>query len=1207
MQYLYICATFHINSHNIMKFTNYVLPAVMLLTSYTAAFSQPQSYIEFNGTDQYAMIPSHEDFDITSEKSFSITCWVSADALINGQRFVSRRVMGESSQTTGYEMWGGETSSQYYAVNTPIPGGGNIFSDWCKAGTGTTDTWMHLAMVINRADNTVTLYRDGMQGNQKQNDALDTWTVVNSNDIYMGCCFNVTSNDVEHLMDGKLGNVRFWNKALTAAEVTADMTATVGPDTEGLIAAYDFTGISGVTVPDISGHGHAATLSGFDPVGSDLSLYSVTAKADPNFTGRGNTNELASSMVVAITGQDDSSYTFGNLSLDLTGTTNVQDIAAIKVYMTSQNSFDSRNLSGAELLGTCVPEGNTVECTLEGSSPVGTKYLWVTFDVAENATEGNRIAIKPTMLDTKAVSNMTTGSREILLARKLLFAPGDYSSVAYRIPGIITAWDGSLVAVTDKRKYNQGDIPEDIDIVVRRSTDNGKTWSEPVTMAQGTGVGHGYGDAAIVRTNTENELLCIFIGGNGLFASTTSNRIRTYISRSADNGQSWSEPEDITDQLFSGERASWTASFCAAGNGLKTRNGVLMFVAAMRHDSGNTLYNHVVYSNDNGVTWNVSNSAMMGGDESKVVELNDGHILMSIRRQSKGARYYTISDNVPSKTEPVSWTEKNTNTVSSWPEMIEPACNGDIVRYTSKLDGYDKDRILHTVPNHASERQNVSLFLSYDEGKTWDVKKTLCATGSAYSSIAILDDGTIGVYLEENYNTTNYSTYFLNVSLDWLTDHADTYTEPSGMESVATPVFSLEGGYYTEEQTLTITTETEDAQIYYTLDGTTPTTESILYEGPITLNQTVTVKAIAVKEGMSNSVMASATYTFLTGWEQPTGTIHSTENRYVTSATTTDAVDNLSYSQSSKPSTVFIDTEAPFTVEAGQTFTLRVQCTAQMVWCHAVLFADWNRDYDFNDEGEMIERVGKEPFEDSNLSSNGNTMMKDFSVNITVPADAKIAETRLRIQFTDAWHKKDDQGHTHTAMDNIDKGGCYDFVMNIVEPAPVDLAVLTFNSPANGTIEVRYAGEDALLNNNDEVIVGEQVEITLIPDENYQVASLMVNSVDRTADVVDNKLTVDVPAESLDIAAEFEDIPSAIEENSMAQTKVYPTLFTQSVNLFSTAAGEARIYDLAGCLLKSVAVAEGENTIEANTLPTGSMIMVVTTAEGTKSFHIVKK
>lgn len=1114
---MYIRSESYFNIVDIMKLTNFLLTAGMLLTSYTATFSQPASFIEFNGTDQYAEIPSHEDFNIDANESFSITCWVSVDALINGQRFVSRRVLGENPQTTGYELWGGGSSTQYYAVNTPVAGeSGNIFSDWCNAGTGTTGTWMHLAMVINRADNTVTLYRDGQQGNQKQNAALNSWTVVNNNPIYLGC--GSTTGTPDHLMDGKLANVRFWSKALTAAEVAADMTATVGPDTEALIAAYDFANISGLTVPDISGHGHDATLSGFDPVGSEVAIYSATAKADTNFTGRGNTNEIASSLVVAITGQE-GNYTFGNLSLDLTGTTNVQDITAIKVYMTDQNSFDPRKAGEAELLGTCTPTENTVECTLAGESPVGTKYLWVTFDVAETAAEGNRVAIKPTMLDEKAVSAITTGSREILLGRTLLFAPGDYGSVAYRIPGIITAWDGSLVAITDKRKYNQSDIPEDIDIVVRRSTDNGKTWSEPVTMAQGTGQYHGYGDAAIVKTNTENELLCIFIGGNGLFASTTSNRIRTYISRSTDNGQNWSAPQDITDQIFSGERASWTASFCAAGNGLKTRNGVLMFVAAMRHDSGTTLYNHVVYSNDNGETWNVSNCAMEGGDESKVVELNDGRILMSIRRQSKGARFYTISDNVPSTTEAVSWTQKTTSTASSWAEMVEPACNGDIVRYTSTLDGYDKDRILHTLPNDGVNRQNLTMFLSYDEGRTWPVKKSICPTGSAYSSIAILEDGTIGVYAEENYNTDKYSLYFLNVSLDWLTDHADTYVAP-GVAAVAAPVFSVPAGYYTEAQTLEITTATEGAQIYYTLDGSTPTANSTLYEDPITLSETVTVNAIAMKEGMSNSVMTSAEYTFLTEWEHPTGTIHDTESRYVTSATTTGAVEDLNYTLSSKPSTVFIDTQSAFTVEAGQEFTLRVQCTEQMIWCHAVLFADWNRDFDFDDEGEMITKVGIDSYEDTDqtLSANGNTMMKDFSVNITVPAEAKVAETRLRIQFSDAWHNK--SAHEHTAMDNIDKGGCYDFVMNI-EPSS--------------------------------------------------------------------------------------DLPSGIDGDRTAHTMVYPTLFTEGITLFAIGNGEARIFDLAGRLLSRVEVSEGENYIEGTTLPAGSLIMVVTTDEGTKSFRVVKK
>lgn len=1190
-----------------MKFTNYFLPVAFSVFFSATAVAQHQSFIEFNGTDQYVQIPSHEDFNIETNEDFSITCWVNVDEIIKNQRFVSRRVMGETTQTTGYEMWGGGSSSQYYAVNTPIAGSGNIFSDWCNVGTGTTGTWMHLAMVISHTDNTVTIYRDGTQGNQELNENLAKWSVVNDNNVYLGCGFNKTSQATENFMKGKLADVRFWSKALTQEEVAADMNTTVDSNTENLIAAYDFNNIKGVTVPDISGNGHDGTLFGYAPVGSDTEIYSATANADTNFTGRGNTNEIASSATVVISGDEESEYNFNNINLDLTGTSDLKDITAIKVYMTESNKFDTRDVSEATLLGECTAASETVECQLSGKTKPGTKYLWITFDVAENATEGNEIAIKASQIDGKAVNNQTTASREILLARKLLFAPGDYNSVAYRIPVIITSWDGSLVAITDKRKYNQSDIPEDIDIVVRRSTDNGNTWSEPVTMAQGTGEKHGFGDAAVVKTNTENELLCIFIGGNGLFASTTSDRIKTYISRSKDNGQTWSSPKDITNQIFSGDRANWTASFCAAGNGLKTRNGVLMFVAAMRHDSGSTLYNHVVYSNDNGETWNVSNCAMVGGDESKVVELNDGKILMSIRRQSKGARYYNISNNVPSKTEAVDWTQKNTNTVDAWEDMIEPACNGDIVRYTSTLDGYDKNRILHTIPNHPTNRENVTIFLSYDEAKTWSIKKSVCKTGSAYSSIAILDDGTIGVYTEENYNTDSYSTYFTNFSLDWLTDGADTFAEADGKEAVAMPKFSLESGYYNEEQKLEITTDTENASIYYTLDGTTPTKESNLYESPIILKQTVTVKAIAMKDGMPNSAMATATYTFLTEWEQPTGTIHPTEERYVTSATTTEAVEDLNYTLGSKPSTVFINTQAAFTVEAGQEFTINIKCTDQMIWCHAVLFADWNRDFDFNDESETITRVGIGPDEDKDgsLPTNGNQKMKNFSVTISVPADAKVAETRLRIQFTDAWHNQT-SGHTHTATDPIDRGGCYDFVMNIVENTTVETAVLNLNNPQNGKIEVRYAGESRVLENNEEIIVGENVEITLVPDENYKVASLKINSTDRTEDLTDNKITVEVPSESLNIEAEFTS-SVGIGQNSTSELTVRPTLFDNELNIYSTGNGEALFYDVAGQLLKSASVTEGENTLETSSIPAGSIILVVSTTNMTKSFNLIKE
>lgn len=134
----------------------------------------------------------------------------------------------------------------------------------------------------------------------------------------------------------------------------------------------------------------------------------------------------------------------------------------------------------------------------------------------------------------------------------------------------------------------------------------------------------------------------------------------------------------------------------------------------------------------------MSQRASQGGDEAKVTELADGSILMSIRHSGK--RWYNISHDGG-----ISWND----TVSEWDDLTGPACNGDMIRY-SFADGIGKrDILLHSLPQ-GDTRRDVSVYYSLDEGSTWHLGKCVVPRYSAYSSLCVLQDGTIGLYVEEN-------------------------------------------------------------------------------------------------------------------------------------------------------------------------------------------------------------------------------------------------------------------------------------------------------------------------------------------------------------------------------------------------------------------------------------------------------------------------
>lgn len=475
--------------------------------------------------------------------------------------------------------------------------------------------------------------------------------------------------------------------------------------------------------------------------------------------------------------------TLESVKLNFDGTTNLANINNARIYQLNNTKF---NVSTDSLLVTISLKSGDLNITLPQpfELKIGENTFCIVADIKSSATEGNIVdaainSIKLQGDNEQTVTNPSpANAATIFLSQSILFSPGDYQSVSYRIPSIVTANDGSLVTHTDKRNNHSGDLAADIDQYVRRSTDNGKTWSD-VLMTCGAETTLGYGDPAMVVDRATGKIICLVVHDKGFFSSTSTAPQRIIMLESNDHGISWSNPKDITDQLYGAgcsnvETKNWAGMFISSGRGLQLRNGRIMFAGVVRNGKTGNLQVHAVYTDNLGQTWNVSPvSAIDGGDESKFVERNNGDVLVSVRKAPK--RYTNVSTDSG-----LTW-----GTASVHQQLTDPACNAEIMTYTSTKDGYNKNRLLHSLC-YAGNRSNVSMLLSYDEGITFPIRKTICAGSSAYSTFTILNDGTIGMYFEDGSTGNVFDMVFVRFSLNWLTSGTDEYTAPNISKTPAT-------------------------------------------------------------------------------------------------------------------------------------------------------------------------------------------------------------------------------------------------------------------------------------------------------------------------------------------------------------------------------------------------------------------------------------
>lgn len=320
-----------------------------------------------------------------------------------------------------------------------------------------------------------------------------------------------------------------------------------------------------------------------------------------------------------------------------------------------------------------------------------------------------------------------------------LLSNGQYSTANFRIPAAVVTNTGAVLLACDARLNSNADLPNKINTVLRRSTDNGSSWSQPATIMSGAGQS-GFSDPSfIIDRQTGKIFLFANYGADGVGIKSSqpgfgSNTIHTMVCTSTDDGLSWSAPRDITPQV---KEQAWSAMMASPGHGIQLRNGVLAHGAYYLKNG--VSYAYVFYSTDHGDTWQKSKCASSLAGENVIAELRDSAILMNMRNYSgKGVRTCTYSHNLGE-----TWSNVEYQTA-----LPDPVCNAGITRMTNNL--YDIDTpLLFTNAANSRSRKNLVLRLSDDDGKTWRSSLTIDDGSCAYSDVVFLNDGTIGVFYEK--------------------------------------------------------------------------------------------------------------------------------------------------------------------------------------------------------------------------------------------------------------------------------------------------------------------------------------------------------------------------------------------------------------------------------------------------------------------------
>ncbi|GAB3987334.1 exo-alpha-sialidase [Spirosoma daeguense] len=519
--------------------------------------------------------------------------------------------------------------------------------------------------------------------------------------------------------------------------------------------------------------------------------------ATPVLTGKTN-NPILRLAINAAEGISDKEAT--TFAFDTKGTTHVADITRARIYYCGTDSVLSTALTRktAVLFGEIEKIGSQFSVKGKQALKPGINYFWLSYELKKGANLMGYVDATCEVVNVASERIKPQQSPNVVKQRigVALRQHNDDNVHTFRIPGLATIRRGTLLAVYDARRGSARDLQGDIDIGVSRSTDGGTTW-EPMRIALDKGTWgnlpqkfNGVSDLCIlVDKNSDN----IFVAGlwmygvlndegkwiEGLNETSTDwnhqwrnkgsqpgfdvkQTSQFLLTKSTDDGKTWSEPVNLTQMC---KKDDWWLWAPAPGAGITLADGTLVFPTQGREPDGRP-FSNITYSKDGGKTWSTSTKASPESTtENMAVQLTDGSVMLNMRANKNRGNLSAQNGRVIAVTNDLGKTWRDHPSSSS--ALPEPTCMGSIHRHEYTSDGKKRSLLLFVNPNSKTDRDHITLKVSFDDGMTWPEKHWILLDqlkGRGYSCITSVDEKTIGIV----YESSQADLVFQKIKLDEL-------------------------------------------------------------------------------------------------------------------------------------------------------------------------------------------------------------------------------------------------------------------------------------------------------------------------------------------------------------------------------------------------------------------------------------------------------